>query len=454
MMENVEEQNSGRRNEIRRVALASTIGTSIEWFDFLIYGTAAALAFNVLFFPQFDSATGTLASLGTFAVAFVARPIGGAFFGHFGDRLGRKTMLMLTLMLMGIATISIGLLPTYRTIGIAAPILLVILRFVQGFAVGGEWGGAILMAVEHAPSNRRGLFGSLPQMGVPIGVIGALLVYLPIASLPEEQFLAWGWRIPFLVSFVLILTGLFIRLRITESPLFAEIAETNADTRPPIVEVFRSSAREVMLAAGAGFSISATFYVLITFGLSYGTETLGLKRATMLTIVLIASAVMFFAVPFFGALSDRLGRRPVFLAGAALMALMAFPLFWLLNTKSPGLITVGYILSILGVSMSYAVQGILYSEMFGTQVRYSGISLGYALSTVLAGGFTPLIAAALIAATGATTILSFYLLALSVISFACVAVTVYNYQSVGYAGDIERTQPERNLSPGDRVRPE
>jgi MFS transporter, MHS family, shikimate and dehydroshikimate transport protein len=304
-MERLGEEDRGQVSAIRKVALASLIGTTIEWYDFFIYGTAAALVFPALFFPEFSETAGTLAAFATFGVGFFARPVGGIVFGHFGDRVGRKTMLVLTLTIMGVATTLIGLLPTYAAIGVAAPLLLVVLRFAQGLGVGGEWGGAVLMAVEHSPAERRGFFGSWPQMGVPAGLILSNLIFLAVATLPEEQFLAWGWRIPFLLSIFLVGVGLFIRLRIMESPAFRRVQESNTEARMPIVDVVRTYSKQVLLAAGAFLVINAYFYILVSYLINYATAEAGMSNSTILTVVLIASVVSFFAMPLFAALSDR-----------------------------------------------------------------------------------------------------------------------------------------------------
>ncbi len=386
---------------IRKVALASFIGTAIEWYDYFLYGTAAALVFPVLFFPESDPTTGTLLSLATFGVGFASRPLGGVIFGHFGDRIGRKAMLVTTLLIMGVATALIGFLPTYGQVGILAPILLVVLRIFQGFGVGGEWGGAVLMAVEHSPEGRRGFYGSWPQMGVPAGLLLGTVALYVFTLLPEEQFLAWGWRIPFLFSVALIAVGLYIRLAVSESPAFRRVQESNTEAPMPIVDVFRTHLKEVLIAMGLRVAENGAFYVFSVFVLTYGTESLGLSRTTILTATLVAAAVELFAVPFFGALSDRLGRRPVYLFGAVFTLVFAFPFFWLMNTESVFLIVVAVVLSLaVGHAAMYGPQGAFFSELFGTRVRYSGASTGYQLASIFAGALSPLIAVALLAAFG------------------------------------------------------
>jgi MHS family shikimate/dehydroshikimate transporter-like MFS transporter len=377
--------------------MASLVGTTIEWYDFFLYGTAAALVFNRLFFPTFDPLAGTLAAFGTYAVGFVARPVGGIIIGHYGDKIGRKSMLVLTLVIMGVATFLIGLLPTYEQIGPWAPLGLVLLRIAQGFGVGGEWGGAVLMAVEHAPPGRRGFYGSWPQIGVPAGLLLSTAVFSWFAALPEAQFLAWGWRIPFLISILLVIVGLVIRVRIVESPAFARVKTTGTEARQPIVEVLRKHPREVLLAIGARFAENGAFYVYTVFSLVYGTQRVGVDRQTVLNGILIASASALVAIPFFGGLSDRLGRRPVYLFGAVFTGLFAYPLFWLFDTASTPLIWLALTIALVFAhSPMYGPQAAFLAELFGTRVRYSGASLGAQLASVVAGGLSPFIATALL----------------------------------------------------------
>ncbi len=333
-------QESGKRTSIVRVALASWIGTSIEWYDFYLYTTAAALVLGPLFFSsKLSPLAALLASYTTLWVGFAARPVGGIVFGHFGDRIGRKTMLILTLIIMGVATFLVGCLPTYRDAGIVATILLVILRFAQGFAVGGEWGGAVLMATEHSPADRRGFYGSWPQMGVPVGLLLSSLIFgLTTSSFSKQDFLGFAWRIPFLLSIIIVGVGLFIRLSITETPDFERVKETEAIVRIPLVDVLRTSWRTVILAAGAFFVVNGAFYIFITFVVSYGTTVLHVSSNTMLTGTLVGAVGMAITILAAGMLSDRVGRLPVYLAGAVFLALIAFPVFWLIDTRSPLLI--------------------------------------------------------------------------------------------------------------------
>ena len=382
---------------IKLVAVASMIGTTIEWYDFFLYGTAAALIFNRLFFPTFDPLVGTLASFATYTVGFVARPIGGIVIGHYGDRIGRKSMLVLTLLIMGVATFGIGLLPTYAQVGPWAAVSLVVLRLAQGFAVGGEWGGAVLMAVEHAPAGRRGFYGSWPQLGVPAGLLLSTAVFAQFARLPEDQFLSWGWRVPFLLSLLLVGVGLIIRLQIQETPAFTRLKTAQTEARRPIIELLRSQRKEVLLAMGARLAENGAFYIYTVFVLVYGTQKVGLDRQTVLNGVLIAAACALVAIPVCGALSDRLGRRPVYLFGASVTALFAYPLFWLLDTRSTILVWLALVVALVFAhSPMYGPQAAFLAELFGTRVRYSGASLGSQFSSVIAGGLSPFIATALL----------------------------------------------------------
>ncbi|MGB2717003.1 MAG: MFS transporter [Vicinamibacterales bacterium] len=406
---------------VKLVATASMIGTTIEWYDFFLYGTAAALVFNRLFFPTFDPLTGTLAAFGTYSVGFVARPIGGIIIGHYGDRTGRKSMLVLTLIIMGVATFGIGLLPTYAQIGPLAGVALVILRLAQGFGVGGEWGGAVLMAVEHAPPGERGFYGSWAQIGVPAGLLLSTAVFAVFARLPEDQFLSWGWRVPFLMSILLVGVGLIIRLRIRETPVFARLKEARTEARRPIVELLQTQWRAVLLAIGARIAENGAFYIYTVFVLVYGTQKAGIDRQTILNGVLVAAACALVAIPFCGALSDRLGRRPVYLFGACVTGLFAYPLFWLLDTGSTPLVWLALIVPLVFAhSPMYGPQAAFLSELFDTRVRYSGASLGSQLSSVIAGGLSPFIATALLPyGRGA---LASYIITMALVTIAAVLI--------------------------------
>jgi metabolite-proton symporter len=406
---------------VRLVALASLIGTTIEWYDFFLYGTAAALVFNRLFFPNTDPLMGTLLAFGTYAVGFIARPVGGIIIGHYGDKVGRKSMLVLTLVIMGVATFFIGLLPTYDQIGIWAPIALVTLRLAQGFGVGGEWGGAVLMAVEHAPPGKRGFYGSWPQIGVPAGLLLANAVFSFFSNLPEEQFLSWGWRVPFLLSIFLVFVGLVIRVRILETPAFARMKDTSAEAHQPIIEVVRKYPKQVLLAMGARFAENGGFYIYSVFVLTYATQLVKFPQQTVLYGILIGAALELAAIPFFGALSDRLGRRPVYLFGAIVTAVFAYPLFWLIDTGSTAALWSGIAIAfVLSHAAMYAPQAAFLSELFGTRVRYSGASLGAQLASVFAGALAPLIATALLREGYRGGAIALYVIGLAVVTIVSV----------------------------------
>jgi MHS family shikimate/dehydroshikimate transporter-like MFS transporter len=410
-----------RTSAMRTVLWASVLGTVVEWYDFLIYGTAAALVFNKLFFPSFAPATGTLAAFGTYAVGFAARPLGGIVFGHFGDRLGRKTMLMLTMMIMGGGTFLIGCLPSFGQIGIWAPLALVVLRFVQGFGLGGEWGGAVLMVVEHAPARRRGLYGSLVQIGFPLGVAGSTGIFIPLSALPANDLLSWGWRIPFLLSAVLVAVGLFVRMRLSETPAFEQMRRAENVSHSPMLEVFRRVPRDVLIAIGMKISEVAWVYVLTVFSIVYATTKLGLPRTLILDGIIVGALVELITLPLAGTLSDRFGRKPIYLVGVVLSIASAFPVFWLLDTRDPVLVIVGLAL-VMNVThaIGFGIGASWMPELFGTRVRYTGASLGCQVSAALSGGFAPIIATALLGWAGATWPVSLYLMALGLV--AAVAV--------------------------------
>ncbi|MBV8407728.1 MAG: MHS family MFS transporter [Alphaproteobacteria bacterium] len=399
------------------IACAGTFGTIIEWYDFLIYGTAAALVFNRLFFPTIDPLTGTLAALATYAVGFAARPVGGALFGYFGDRIGRKSMLMVTMFVMGLGTFLIGLLPTYSQIGILAPILLVLLRVVQGIGLGGEWGGASLLVLEHAPQGRRGFYGSLVQAGFPLGLVTSSGVFALVSLMPEGQFLAWGWRIPFLISILLVALGAFIRARVPETPVFEQIKARRDISPNPFVEALVHHPRAFFVALGLKISEVSWVYMLTVFVVVYATTQLKLPRTLMLDAIFWAALVEVISIPLFGHLSDRFGRRPFYFAGVLFTVAFAFPLFWMLDSRTPWIVMVAVIVALnFGHGLMFAPESAYFPELFGARVRYSGASFGFQTSAALGGGFAPIIATALAAAMGGTAGVSVMLILLALVT--------------------------------------
>jgi MHS family shikimate/dehydroshikimate transporter-like MFS transporter len=408
-----------RKGGMTSVVFAGSIGTIIEWYDFLIYGTAAALIFNTLFFPTIDPLAGTLASLATYSVGFVARPIGGAIFGHFGDRLGRKVMLMITMAIMALGTFAVGCLPTYQQIGVWAPILLVTLRFIQGIGLGGEWGGASLMVVEHAPTGRRGLFGSLVQIGFPLGLVTSSGIFALVTRMPDADFKSWGWRIPFLLSILLLGVGWFVRARVPETPVFEEIKRRGDIAENPFVEAVFKNPRSFLVAVGLKISEVSWVYILTIFIVVYATGQLGLPRTLLLNAIFIAALVEVVTIPLFGWLSDHVGRRVFYFLGTVFTAVFAFPLFWLLGTKDPVVVIVTVIVALsLGHGTMFGLQSAYFPELFGTRVRYSGASFGFQTAAALGGGFSPIIATALAGTMGGTAGVSMMLILLAVITFA------------------------------------
>jgi len=460
---------------ILKVAVVAMAGASIEWYDFFIYGTAAALVFPALFFPEQTPLIGALLSFATFGVGFVARPVGGIIFGHFGDRAGRKKALVVALLTMGLASTLIGLLPTYAAVGALAPVLLVLMRFLQGIAIGGQQGGVLLLTTESAPNTRRGFYSSFAQNGAPAGIVLANLVFLVVTGVATpEAFNAWGWRVPFLASMVLIALAIYINLRLEETPAFRhlqeakqrreeEIAERGAAERresveearteveaerrgSPVLEALRAYPKEIALAAGAYIAINMTYYIFIAFVISYGTnpDILGLPQSTLLAAVLIASAVQLFALPAFGALSDTFGRRGIYMLGAVLVGVWSFVFWPMLNTGSFLLITLALVVG-LGVfhSMMYGPQGAFFAETFSTQVRYSGVSLGVQLGSVLGGAFAPFLATALLAAFGSWVAIAVYMAAACAITLVSVYVLTETY-TVG----IDEAEADRGTVTG------
>ena len=399
-----------------RAVVASTVGTTVEWYDFFLYGTAAALVFPAVFFPSHTHGIGILLSFGTQSVGFAARPIGAIIFGHFGDRMGRKATLIATLMLMGIATALMSVVPSYSAIGVSAPLLLVTLRIFQGIGVGGEWGGSVLLSMEWGTQRRRGFWASWPQVGVPIGLLLSTGMIKLFGHIAGSGFNTWGWRVPFALSLVLVAIGLYVRLRVQESPAFSEVKRERAVVRLPVWQVIREQPLEVATSAFVRMSEQAPFYLFVTFVLSYGTDHLGLSKDSLLNDVLVAAALGLVSIPLFGHLSDRIGRRRMYGIGIVCIAAFAFPYYGLLNTKSSGLILLAVVLSLVFHDMQYGPQAALIAESFGPATRYSGAGLGYQLASLIAGGPAPLIAAAIVDATNSSTWVSVYIIGCAVLS--------------------------------------
>ncbi|MYW69435.1 MFS transporter [Streptomyces sp. SID8379] len=419
-------------SHLKRIVAASLIGTTIEWYDFFLYGSAAALVFNKLFFPGSDPLVGTLLSFLTYAVGFAARPLGALVFGHYGDRLGRKKLLVISLLMMGGATFAIGLLPTHATVGSAAPVLLTSLRLIQGFALGGEWGGAVLLVSEHGDAERRGFWASWPQTGAPAGQLLATGVLSALTALMSDAtFTAWGWRIPFLLSGLLVIVGLWVRLSVDESPVFKaalaraearKAADSDVVEKMPLVAVLRHHWRDVLVAIGARMAENISYYVITAFILVYAVQAAEVSKQTALNAVLIASAVHFAVIPAWGALSDRVGRRPVYLLGAAGVGVWMFPFFSLVDTASFGNLILAVTVGLVLHGAMYAPQAAFFSEMFATRMRYSGASIGAQFASVAAGAPAPLIATALLDSSGESTLISLYVIAAAVITLIAVAV--------------------------------
>ncbi len=423
-------QTATARTPIRKVVAASLVGTTVEWYDFFLYGVAAALVFPSVFFPDDDPAAGTLKAFATFAIGFIARPIGGIVFGHFGDKLGRKKLLVLSLMMMGVSTFLIGALPTFDQVGTLAPVLLVLLRLVQGFALGGEWGGAVLIVSEHGDKARRGFWASWPQAGAPGGQLlanGLLAILAAFQS--DAAFLAWGWRIPFLLSAVLVIIGLYVRLQVEESPVF-KAAQAKAEARKldaggvresmPILQVLRTYPREVLTAMGARFAENVSYYIFTIVITSYLVARYDESKSFVLNAVLIGAVVHFVTIPMWGALSDRLGRKPVYLIGAAGVGVWAFVFIALIDTRNFALTTLAIVGGLLFHGAMYGPQAAFFSELFGTKVRYSGVSIGYQLASILAGGLAPLIATRLLGISGDGWLIAGYVAVCAVVSIIAV----------------------------------
>ena len=412
-----------QRAELRKAVIAATVGTTIEWYDFFLYGTAAGLVFGKLYFPNASPLAGTLAAFGTYFIGFIGRPIGAAIFGHYGDRIGRKATLIATLLAMGIATFLIALVPTYASIGIWGAVLLTVLRMIQGIGVGGEWGGSVLISMEWARTHHnRGFIASWPQFGVPMGLFLSNLAILAFSSWSGDAFMTWGWRIPFLLSIVLVAIGLWVRLGILETPVFNRLVAERKIERAPIIEVIRKQPKEILLSALLRMSEQAPFYIFTAFVFSYGVGTLKLPRDLILSAVLVASLVSFITIPLSGHLSDRIGRRKMYLIGAAAMGVFGFLYFGMLDTLAPGLVFLAIVLSLIPHDMQYGPQAALIAEAFTPRLRYSGSSLGYQLASVIAGGPAPIIATALFAAYGSGQAVAVYIAVCAVITLASTAL--------------------------------
>jgi MFS family permease len=418
--------------QLRRAVIASTIGTTIEWYDFFLYSTATGLVFAKLYFPKSDPLVGTLEAFSIYAIGFLARPVGAALFGHYGDRIGRKSTLIATLVLMGFATFLVAFVPTYAQIGIWGAIALTVLRFVQGVGVGGEWGGSVLLAMEWARSNsQRGFLAAWPQFGVPAGLFLANLAVLLCSTLSGPGFLGWGWRIPFLLSIVLVGVGLYIRLGILETPVFRRLVTENKIERAPTLEVIKRQPREILLTALARMGEQAPFYVFTAFVFTYGTTVLGVSRDLVLAAVLLASVVSFFTIPFSGHLSDRIGRKRMYLLGAAATGVFGFVYFALLDTRVPAWIVLAVVLSLIPHDMMYGPQAALIAECFTGRLRYSGASLGYQLASVFAGGPAPLIATWLFARYGSGYAIAAFVLGCALVSlFSASALPDYTNRDI------------------------
>jgi MHS family shikimate/dehydroshikimate transporter-like MFS transporter len=422
-MQQVSKTGDGAITSIGTIALASAIGTTIEWYDFFLYGVMTPLVLNKLFFPNADVLISTLLAYGTFFVGFLSRPIGGIIFGHYGDRIGRKTVLILTVLIMGIATFAIGLLPTYATAGVWAPLMLLALRIFQGIGIGGEWGGAVLMAVEHSPRGQRGFYGAWPQIGVPAGLLISAGVVNMLSFLSNEDFFAWGWRIAFLLSIVLVVIGLYIRLKIMETPAFAQAQEENKIVPVPFVELFRSHTKNTILGLGARYIEGVTFNIYGVFLVGYLTSTLHMTRQSALSAVMVAAAIMIVMLPLCGKLSDRIGRRLVFGIASLLIGALSFLAFYLMDGTSTLMTVIAVVIPFAFVYPAvYGPEAALFSELFDTRVRYSGISFVYQFSGIFASGLTPIIATALLPLNGGKPwYICLYILLVSVVS----AVSVY-----------------------------
>jgi metabolite-proton symporter len=425
------------KKQLTRAVIASTVGTAIEWYDFFLYGTVTGLVFAKLFFPRSEPLTGTLEAFGIYAVGFVARPIGAAIFGHYGDRIGRKSTLIATLMLMGIATFLVALVPTYETIGVWGAVILTVLRFIQGVGVGGEWGGSVLLAMEWAKTTgHRGFIASWPQFGVPCGLFLANLAVLAFSQMSGDAFLSWGWRVPFLLSLILVVIGLWIRLGILETPVFTKLVAEKKVERTPVLEVIKRQPKEIILSALVRLAEQAPFYIFTAFVFSYGIATLKVSRDFLLFAVLTASIVSFFSIPYFGHLSDGIGRKKMYMIGAATVGVFGFVYFGMLNTGSLAVIFIAIVISLIPHDMMYGPQAALIAESFTGRLRYSGASLGYQLASVIAGGPAPLIATWLYGTYKSSYAIALYILVCAVLTLIATAM-MKDYTGKDIEGEYE-----------------
>ncbi|HEY5549008.1 MAG TPA: MFS transporter [Coriobacteriia bacterium] len=430
--------------ELRRVVFGSVVGTALEWYDFFIYGTAAALVFGTVFFPKAEARTGVLLAFATFGVGFLFRPLGGILFGHLGDRIGRKMTLIVTTLVMGVSTGVIGLLPTYKTIGVAAPILLVLLRVCQGLGAGAEFGGASTLLAEHAPHHRRGFFTSFAQTGVQIGLLTGTIVFLFVSQLSDEALFSWGWRVPFLVSFLMIGVALYVRLRVEESPIFKEMRATQTILKLPVLDAIRRYPRNMVIGIGAHVADTAVIYLYATFTVNYITKTLGLSRSIALTGIVVFSIIVIVLQPIYGALSDRIGRKPLNVFSVVFTAAFAFPFWLLVDTGTPALIWLALILATsLGWAPMIAVQPAFYAELFGARVRYSGFATSREVGASIAG-FSPLLAAWLQNQLGGEP----WLIAVLMIAVCAISLVAFLLAKEGKDINIEDLGPTRQDATG------
>lgn len=422
------------QSKMRKIATASVIGTTVEWYDLFLFGTASALVFNQVFFPDLPPAVGTILSFLTFAAAYVARTVGAILFDHFGDRLGRKSMLLVSLLTMGAATLLIGLIPDYNTIGIAAPFILLFLRIIQGLALGGEWGGAVLMTVEHAPENKRGWYGSLVQVGVPFGTLLANVAFLIVtASVSQEALFTWGWRVPFIASILLVAVGIYIRLNIEETPSFQQVREQGAKAKLPFIYLMQHYWKQVVLGGIATLSTGSTFTLMVASGMNYGTSEMGFSANMMLWVVLLSCLIALVLIPFFGYLSDRIGRKPIIAAGIIGEIVLAFPFFWLINTGNTAAVFLAYGLMMIAFSANFGPIATFLAELFGSKVRYSGLSIAYMLSGLLGSAITPAITVWLLDVTGQSDSIAWYIAGAAAASLIALFLLTDNHKR-----DIDR----------------